>query len=299
MSAGATYVVTGGLGGAGFAVAEWLASRGARHLALVGRSEPDAGVRAKIGALEARTGARVHVVRADVADRQQLTAAFAVIAGTMPPVRGVVHAAGVVDDGVLADQQWTRFERVMAPKVYGALNLHALTAGLPLDFFVLFSSFAGMAGSAGQANYASANTALDGLAQYRRSQGLPAVSIAWGPWQTGMLARLEDGQRERWSRQGLQAMSPDRALASFDRLLTGSSAWAAVLDAQWPEFLAATRRVGDPLFTRLAAPARAAATAPAQASGRSARHGDGRAGLEPASAAHRRDHEARAARVWQ
>ena len=260
LSPDATYVVTGGTGGLGLPVVEWLAGRGARHVAVISRHAPAERAATRLGEIETRHGARISVLRADVADFGQLAAAFGQIAGTMPQVRGVIHAAGVLADGVLLDQDWARFEAVLAPKAYGAWNLHRLTLDVPLDFFALFSSFSGIAGSAGQANYAAANTFLDGLAQHRRSIGLPGVSIAWGPWQAGMIAALDERQRERWQRQGLQEMAPPRALAGLERVLERSGA-LAVLDADWPALLAASGRTGDAFYQELGA-RRPPATAP-------------------------------------
>ena len=267
LSSAATYLVTGGAGGAGLATVEWLAAHGARHVALMGRSQPAAEIAVKIRRIEAARGVTTRIVRADVADERQLASVLAELGATMPPVRGIVHAAAVLADGVLLEQTWPQFERVLAGKAIGAWNLHTATRHLPLDFFVLFSSFAGLAGSAGQANYTAANAFLDGLAQYRRACGLPATSVAWGPWQVGMLASLQDAQRERWHRQGLHPMAPERALSALDAAISGGRAAVAVLDVDWAQFLAANRRERDPLFDELAQPARAPerAAAPAAA----------------------------------
>ncbi len=116
----------------------------------------------------------------------------------LPPVRGIIHAAGIVDDGVLMQQTWERISRVMAPKVWGAWNLHELTLGMPLDFFVLCSSVASVLGSPGQGGYAAGNAFLYELARYRQARGLPGLSINWGAWsETGMAARVEAEFRRR------------------------------------------------------------------------------------------------------
>src|SRR6185295_15249043 len=124
----------------------------------------------------------VRILRADVADEAQLARALAEVDETMPPLRGVIHAAGVLDDGTVLHLDRNRLDAVMAPKVAGAWNLHALTAGRTLDFFVLFSSVTSLLGSPGQANYAAGNAFLDALAAYRRARGLTALAIDWGPW---------------------------------------------------------------------------------------------------------------------
>ena len=169
-----TYLVTGGLGGLGLEVARWLVRGGARSLVLVGRRPPSADAMSVIADLEG-AGAEVSVVRGDVASRAQVEHAVAAIGGTRPPLRGVIHAAGVLDEGVLMQQDAGKFARVMAAKVEGAWNLERATRDLPLDFFVLFSSVAGVLGSPGQANHAAANAFLDAFAHHRRARGLPAI----------------------------------------------------------------------------------------------------------------------------
>ena len=174
-----TYLITGGLRGLGLRVCEWLVERGARSIVLMGRRAPDAAADAVIRRLTAR-GAKLVAVAGDVSREEDVRRALDQISSGMPPLRGIIHAAGVLDDGVLSAQSWTRFATVMAPKVLGSWHLHRL--GGPLDFFVLFSSGAAIAGSAGQANHAAANAFEDALAWYRQAQGQPTVSINWGPW---------------------------------------------------------------------------------------------------------------------
>jgi len=155
----------------------------------------------------------------------------------MPPLRGIVHAAGVLDDGVLIQQEWARFARVMSPKIAGSWNLHRLTMGLPLDFFVLFSSAASVLGSAGQANYAAANAFMDALAHERRRQGLPALSINWGAWKTaGMAAALDARDQRRWAEKGLSAMEPEAGLGALQQLLGSVHTQVAVLPMDWRRY---------------------------------------------------------------
>ncbi len=177
--ADATYLITGGLGGFGGATARWLVERGARHLVLLGRSGADSaeGI-AIVRALE-KAGARVLAAKVDVAQADQLGKLLDAVRQTFPPLRGVFHAAMVLDDATLLKLDRARFDAVMAPKVGGAWNLHRLTRQNPLDCFVLFSSTAAVFGSVGQGNYAAANAFLDGLAHYRRALGLPALSVNW------------------------------------------------------------------------------------------------------------------------
>jgi NADPH:quinone reductase-like Zn-dependent oxidoreductase/acyl carrier protein len=208
----ATYLVTGGLGGLGQQVATRLVERGARNLVLVGRSEPSQRAAEMIQELEQR-GARVRVLSADVSLSDDVRRIIDEIERDLPPLRGVIHAAGVLDDGVLAQQTWQRFARVLAPKVGGAWNLHQHTRHLPLDFFVCYSAFGGILGMAGQGSYSAANAYLDALAQARRAEGLAGLSISWGAWSgLGMVARMSSHDRERAARSGFVEMAPDEAL---------------------------------------------------------------------------------------
>ncbi len=233
----ATYLITGGLGGLGLTVARWLVEQGARYIALLGRSEPSAEALANIKSLE-HSGARVLVSRADVADAAGLRRAVEDIESRMPALRGVVHAAGVLDDGLLLRMDAQRLRNVMAPKVAGAWNLHTLTLGRELDFFVLFSSASSMLGAPGQANYAAANAFLDALAHYRRAQGLPALSINWGPWaDVGAAAQPDRGGR--LALRGIASLAPERALEAMDWLMNSGAVQAGVLALnlrQWREF---------------------------------------------------------------
>jgi NADPH:quinone reductase-like Zn-dependent oxidoreductase len=230
----ATYLITGGLAGLGLLTAEWMAEHGARHLVLLGRRAPLDEARAAMARIEAR-GARVEVRQADVADVRALRGVLDSIALTMPPLRGIVHSAGLLRDGVLLRQEWTRFAEVMAPKVDGAWNLHALTLGRPLDFFVLFSSVAGLMGSSGQSNHAAANTFMDALAHERRARGWPALSINWGVWSdVGSAAERQAGDRVK--QVGVGTISPARGLQAFRTLLASSRVQAAVLPIDWDEY---------------------------------------------------------------
>jgi len=219
-----TVVVTGGLGALGLEVAKSLAKRGLRHLLLTGRrglSTP--GAEEAVSELEA-LGARVTVAAVDVADRDELAKVLAAVPVELP-LCGVVHAAGLIDDGLLTQQTPERFARVLAPKVLGAWNLHTLTEHADLDLFLLFSSIAGSFGSATQGSYAAGNAFLDGLASYRRSRGLAGQSLAWGPWaERGVAASLDSQQRARFARQGLSLITPSQGTALFEGSLYGPDA---------------------------------------------------------------------------
>jgi acyl carrier protein len=150
-------------------------------------------------------------------------------------LRGIVHAAGVLDDGVLANQTAQRFARVMAPKVRGAWELHTQTQSLPLDFFVWFSSVASLLGSPGQGNYAAANAFLDGLAHHRRGRGLPGISINWGPWaEGGMAANLHS----RLQAHGEGMIEPTVAVRLFTRALARGTAQIGVVRVDWDRYAA-------------------------------------------------------------
>jgi NAD(P)-dependent dehydrogenase (short-subunit alcohol dehydrogenase family)/acyl carrier protein len=185
----ATYLVTGGLSGLGLEAARFLAARGARHLWLISRQGADRPSRAAAAAELRAQGVEVTAAAVDVADETSVDRVLARIAQEAPPLRGVIHSAGVVEDAAIGRLAWAGFERVLDPKLRGALNLHERTLGLTLDFFVIFSSAASVLGPMGQAAHAAASASLDALAHWRRAANLPALSIGWGPWnETGAAA---------------------------------------------------------------------------------------------------------------
>jgi myxalamid-type polyketide synthase MxaB len=228
-----TYLVTGGLGALGLNVARWMVSAGARHVVLTGRRAPGAEAAAAIAEMEA-AGAEVRVVQADVASEADTNRLFEEMAGG-PPLRGIVHAAGVIDDGMLAQQTWERFERVLAPKVLGAWNLHERTRSASLDFFVMFSSMVSVLGGPGQGNYVAANVFLDALAHHRRGLGLPALSLDWGPWAgAGMASTVSERDQARWTEQGYGMVGIEQGLQVLERLaLKPPRPQIAVLPFDW------------------------------------------------------------------
>jgi SAM-dependent methyltransferase/NAD(P)-dependent dehydrogenase (short-subunit alcohol dehydrogenase family)/acyl carrier protein len=250
-----SYLITGGLRGLGLRVAEWLAEQGARHVALMGRGAPDDRAQQAIARLQAR-GVTVTVCRGDVGVRKDVERALATIAAGSAPLGGVIHAAGVLDDGVISAQTWPRFATVMGPKVTGTWHLHSLTRDL--DFFVLFSSGASLAGSPGQSNHAAANAFEDALAWYRQARGLPTVSINWGPW-----AEIGAAADRTIGATGLRPIPPADGLAALDHAMrTPSSgrlfspAQLAVFATDWAHLVAPATSGGlSPLFTELAAEA--------------------------------------------
>lgn len=176
-----TYLVTGGLGALGLETAKWMTKRGAKHLVLIGRNDPGFAAITIVNQIR-QQGVEVVIEQADVSNRSQLENVFENIRKNMPVLRGVIHAAGVLDDCSILNLDSVRMKNAMAPKVDGTWNLHRASLHLPLDFFVLYSSAVSVLGSPGQGNYAAACSFLDAMAHYRRSLGLPAISINWGPW---------------------------------------------------------------------------------------------------------------------
>ncbi|MTJ47022.1 type I polyketide synthase [Dolichospermum sp. UHCC 0259] len=243
-----SYLITGGFGGLGLLVARWLVEQGARYLILMGRSDIPAAIAPQISEME-QAGATVITIQADVSNLLEATAVFSHLTKTAPPLRGIIHAAGILDDGVLQQQTWQRFIQVMAPKVQGAWNLHTLTKNQPLDFFVLFSSSASLLGTAGQANYGAANAFLDALASYRRRQGLSGLSINWGPWaEVGMTAKLQLGDRLR--QKGEDSIPPQQGLQILGKLLQQSPVQVGVMPMNWERFLERQQRL-TPFFSEL------------------------------------------------
>lgn len=234
--ADATYLITGGLGGLGLSVAAWLVEQGARHLMLVGRSQPRPDAQAQIDALLAQDAA-VQVIQADVSDASQVETALASVEETYP-LRGVIHAAGVLADGTLLQQTAANFDTVFAPKVNGAWHLHCLTETIQLDFFVLFSSITSLLGGAGQANHAAANAWLDALAHYRQAQGLPALSINWGAWsEVGAAAEMVRTQAQQLAASGFGTIAPHQGLQVLATLLGEPVVQVGCLPIRWPQYL--------------------------------------------------------------
>ncbi len=230
-----SYLITGGVGGLGLRVAQWMVERGARHLTLVARREPSESARATVTSLR-EAGAHVSVVQADVSSASQMARVIADIDRDLPPLRGIIHAAGVIDDGLLLQQDWQRFTGVMAPKIAGAWNLHTLTLDRPLDFFVMFSSMAAVLGSIGQASYAAGNAFLDSLAAHRRVQGLAGLSINWGPWADVGMAASHQAARKQTALMGVSPIAPEAGLQIFERLLNDSLPQIGVMAVNWREF---------------------------------------------------------------
>lgn len=206
----ATTVITGGLGALGLATAEALQRWGARHLTLVGRRAPSPAQQLRLAALR-QAGVELALEQLDVADAAAVAGLFARLAASGRPLAGIIHAAGVLDDGLLTNQTAARCAAVAAAKVQGGLHLERACRGMPHGFFVVYSSLAAAMGSPGQAAYAAANGFLDGLVLQRRAQGLPGLAINWGPWTGGGMA---DRQQT-----GLELLEPAQAVGLLERWL--------------------------------------------------------------------------------
>ncbi|NEO92990.1 MAG: SDR family NAD(P)-dependent oxidoreductase, partial [Moorea sp. SIO3G5] len=232
-----SYLITGGLGALGLEVAQWLVEKGAQHLVLTSRREPNQEAQKVLDQMHHK-GINIKVVPGDVAQSEDVERLLAESQRSMPSLRGIIHAAGVLDDGMLMQQSWNRFEKVMLPKVAGSWNLHQLSKHLPLDFFVCFSSVASLLGSPGQGNYAAANAFMDALAHYRRGIGLPGLSINWGPIADGgMASRLESQHLSRMKAQGITPITPDQGLQALAKLLGQKATQVGVLPINWSQFL--------------------------------------------------------------
>jgi NAD(P)-dependent dehydrogenase (short-subunit alcohol dehydrogenase family)/acyl carrier protein len=238
-----TYLITGGLGAIALEIARWMAARGARHFALVGRRDPTPEVSASLESLAAR-GAQTRVFRGDVSVAADIARVLADIDRDMPPLAGILHTAGVVEGALIPAITKEQFGRVFQPKACGAWNLHDQTKGRPLDFFVMCSSIAASLSHAGLGAYASSNVFLDALAMHRRAAGLPGLSIEWGPWAgTGLLTQtaIHTTVREYLNR-GIHVLTSPIALEAFGRLLHGQHAVVLVAPISWSRFTAAEQR---------------------------------------------------------
>lgn len=222
------YLITGGLGKLGLLLAQWLSKMGASHLVLCSRnikSLPEA-----IASLR-QNGTQITVIGADITSAVDIQQIFSRFGADLPPLRGVIHAAGILDDGLLSNQNWARYENVMRPKVEGTLLLDNYTRNLSLDFFITFSSAAVILGSPGQSSYAAANSFMDALMQKRQSLGLPGISINWGAWDTE-----NEIEKQRFASWGIQSMSSDLALKYLSELIMGNVSQGVIIDINLSKF---------------------------------------------------------------
>jgi NADPH:quinone reductase-like Zn-dependent oxidoreductase/NADP-dependent 3-hydroxy acid dehydrogenase YdfG/acyl carrier protein len=227
-----SYLITGGLGAIGLHMASYLAQLGAGDIVLAGRRAPDDNAQRVIDEITERYKCRVHTFAADVGDEAQVVALLERIRTELPPLAGVAHLAGVLDDALLSQQTLQRFRTTLAPKAFGGCHLDRLTRDDDLDFFIVSSSVSSVFGSPGQANYATANALLDGLVAQRRAKGLPGTGVNFGPWADGGMAASE-AARANLSAQGLVPLDPSAALSALAEVVANGTGQATVIKANW------------------------------------------------------------------
>ncbi|HEY3861189.1 MAG TPA: SDR family NAD(P)-dependent oxidoreductase [Verrucomicrobiae bacterium] len=250
-----TYLVTGGLGAMGLKLAGWMIEKGAKNLVLAARGEPSVEAQKALQQFK-EAGANILTARADAAKQEDMAALLARVDQSMPPLRGIIHAAGVIDEAPLREQTWERCLRVMAPKVDGAWNLHLLTQGRPLDFFVMFSSISSVLGSARLGPYAAANAFMDALAHRRRAAGLPALSVNWGPWaEAGMAARMDEQDKLGMATIGIGQIAIAQGLQAMGELAANGAAQVMFCPVNWNKYLAQFAGGRQPSFFSELAPA--------------------------------------------
>ncbi|ALM86454.1 type I polyketide synthase [Bordetella sp. N] len=252
LPADASYLVTGGLAGFGLRTAQWLAAKGARHLVLISRrGAADEEVQSAIAALQ-QQGVQVCARACDVTDKPALQGLLEEVARDMPPLRGIVHAAAVIEDGLARTASADRIERNMAAKLLGAQHLHELTLSLTLDFCVYYSSATTLFGNPGQSSYIAANQGLEALAMLRREAGLPATCVRWGAIDdVGFLARNEKIKEALLGRMGGTALSSALALDALEELILADTSGQAVLDLSWSRMARMLPSAGAPKFSEL------------------------------------------------
>ncbi|MEX1118014.1 MAG: type I polyketide synthase [Terrimicrobiaceae bacterium] len=238
-----TYLITGGVGGFGLAVAEWMISQGAQNLVLVGSRQSSVEAARKHFEGAAAKGLNILAWAVDVNNEVAMDNMFREIQASLPPLRGVIHAAMKIDDAVLQHLNAQRFRTVMGPKAAGAWNLHVRSKDLPLDFFVMFSSIASVIGNHGQGNYAAANAFLDALAAHRHSLGLPALTINWGHLGGIGYVSRNSHVSEYLNRHGIPELTPSEVVELLGRLIQAETTQVSAMRIDWPRWLEANPRL--------------------------------------------------------
>ncbi|MFZ1290696.1 MAG: type I polyketide synthase [Melioribacteraceae bacterium] len=250
ISSDASYIITGGRGALGLVFAEWLIKKGAKYLILTGRSKLDENLKLRINQIIEEKDVKILTPSFDISSFEETENFFnehyrneTINELKLPPIKGIIHAAGILDDGVLVNQNEDKFNKVLSPKIKGAWNLHLLTKDLKLDFMVYFSSISSVLGTPGQSNYATANAFLDGLAAYRRKLELPATSINWGPWKgEGMASNLSTNL------MGITQISKSLGPIIFEKILVGNHNQIIVIPINWEEFSNQFSNIETPTF---------------------------------------------------
>ncbi len=253
LASDATFLVTGGLSGFGLQTAAWLARKGCRSLLLLSRSGPVSEESQQVIAQLRKDGVTVHAVACDVTDKAALTQLLQDASEKLPPLKGVVHAAMAIHDGLIKTMDSQQIRTVLAPKILGAAYLHELTRHLPIDYFILFSSATTLFGNPGQGNYVAANYWLEALALQRRSAGLPATCIGWSPISdAGYLARHQQIKEALQNRLGGEALSCEAALNQLEQLLVTDQSGLGVLDLDWQTLSRSLPSAAGTRFSELA-----------------------------------------------
>jgi acyl transferase domain-containing protein/acyl carrier protein len=246
--ADASYLIVGGLGALGFKTAQWLIEQGARHILLAGRSidHIPAEIQQHIHQFSTQ-GITIECCVVDITNAAEVAQLFSRIASQYPPLAGIVHSAGVLEDAVLEQQTQTSLLKVLAAKLSGSWLLHKYSQHLPLDFFVLYSSSAGLLGSPGQSNYAAANSFLDQLSVYRKSQGLASFTINWGPWAGSGMATKVDRHSHRLEAIGLSSISDKVAREVFYRSITPGQKISQIccMNMHWEKYFTYLQSAGQ------------------------------------------------------
>jgi len=248
----ASYLITGGMSGFGLATARWLIDRGARHLILLGRrTVQEAGIEKNIDDMNL-AGVKVTSKQCDVSDPMALQKVLRDIEESHPPLKGIVHAAMVLDDSTIRTMTEESMMKVFKPKIQGAWNLHQLTINLDLDFFILYSSATTYIGNPGQGSYVAANHYLESLARYRKAQGLPALAIAWDAiMDSGYLARNEELRETFRKRLGVKGINTNQAFREMDKAIISGMTEASVLNANWPAMKRLLPIISSPTYHSL------------------------------------------------
>ena len=246
----ANYLVTGGMSGFGLQTAKWLATKGAKHLTLLGRKGLVTEEAIQVVDMLRKAGVTVHTPACDISDKKQVEEVFGLLATTAPELKGIIHAATLFDDGLLRSLTPQRMKTVLAPKALGALHIHEVLADHALDFFVMYSSATTLFGNPGQGNYVAANYMLENLTTYRRAHGLTASFAAWGAISdVGVLARNADTKDSLVSRLGGSALTSTQALDELEQLILSQGAGGAFIDFDWKAIKRAIPSAKDAKFT--------------------------------------------------
>ncbi|MET0357569.1 MAG: SDR family NAD(P)-dependent oxidoreductase [Cellvibrio sp.] len=245
-----TYIVSGGTQGFGLQCAEWLVEKGALNIVLISRSGLNNAEAIKTVSELQQNGINVKVCALDVTNIDRVKEEFAQIKNSMPPVKGIIHSAMVLDDAYLSQLNAARFQRVLSPKIQGAINLHLALQDTPLDFFVMFSSISSLIGNAGQGNYVAANSFLDGFAHYLSSRGVAAKTINWGALSdTGVLAH-NDSLVKVLELAGIHGVTNLQAMTAMESVLTGSASQTGIFHVDWNQWATSNPSLSQSNFYR-------------------------------------------------